>query len=186
MSSLSTRLLSELDPRQPWYAVLDGARDPRIRGWVLDTRAPSWCLYRGVLPPAVENVAPWLLRLVPGQPYVEQFFARGWNQSWGTLLACAAPSRELRRHLRRFLRVRTEDGRILVFRYYDPRVLRAYLPTCTPQEIAGFFGPISAMVAEAEDPAAAHVFRPSNEGLDTRLIQLPRPSPATPERRAQP
>ena len=82
MSSLSTRLLSELDPRQPWYAVLDGARDPRIRGWVLDTRAPSWSLYRGVLPAAVENAAPWLLRLVPGQPYVEQLFARGWNQSW--------------------------------------------------------------------------------------------------------
>ena len=40
MSSLSTRLLSELDPLQPLYAVLDGARDPRIRGWVLDTRAP--------------------------------------------------------------------------------------------------------------------------------------------------
>jgi len=186
VSSLSTRLLSELDPRQPLYAVLDGARDPRIRGWVLDTRAPSWCLYRGVLPAAVENAAPWLLRLVPGQPYVEQFFARGWNQSWGTLLACAAPSRELRRHLRRFLRVRTEDGRILVFRYYDPRVLRAYLPTCTPQEIAAFFGPISALVAEAEDPAAAHVFRPSKEGLEARLIQLPRPSPATPERRVQP
>jgi len=154
VSSLSTRLLSELDPLQPLYAVLDGARNPRIRGWVLDTRAPSWCLYRGVLPAAVENAAPWLLRLVPGQPYVEQFFARGWNQSWGTLLACAAPSRELRRHLRRFLRVRTEGGRILVFRYYDPRVLRAYLPTCTPQEVAAFFGPISALVAEAEDTAA--------------------------------
>jgi hypothetical protein len=65
-------------------------------------------------------------------------------------------------------------------------VLRAYLPTCTPHEIAAFFGPISAMIAEAEDPAAAHVFRPSKEGVEARLIQLPSPSPATPERRAQP
>src|ERR1700682_51153 len=122
---------SHVSPRQP----------VRTRPGLDVSGGGGWCLYRGVLPAAVENAAPWLLRLVSGQPYVEQFFARGWNQSWGTLLACAAPSRDLRRHLRRFLRVRTEDGRILVFRYYDPRVLRAYLPTCTPEEIAAFFGP---------------------------------------------
>jgi len=189
VSALSSCVLAELGLRQPLYAVLDGARDPRIRGWVLDTRAPSWCLYRGRLPAAVEDAAPWLLRLVPGHPYVEQFFARGWHQSWGILLACAAPSRELRRHLRRFLRVRTEDGRILVFRYYDPRVLRAYLPTCTPAEIGAFFGPISSMVAEAEDAGTAHVFRPTKKGLDARLLQLPPASPIAapgPEQRSRP
>ena len=162
--------------------MLDGARDPRIRRWVLDTRAPSWCLYRGTLPAPLEDAAPWLLRLVPGHSYVEQFFVRGWHRSWGILLASAAPSRELRRHLRRFLRVRTEDGRILAFRYYDPRVLRAYLPTCTPAEIGAFFGPISCMVAEAEDAFAAHVFRPTDEGLDAGFLQLPRATIIAPER----
>ena len=85
----AARILGKLPP-DPIYAILDGARDKRIRNWVMDTRAASWCLYRGDLPASIENAAPWLLRLVPGQPYVEQFFARGWNQSWGTLLACAA------------------------------------------------------------------------------------------------
>ncbi len=45
---------------QPLYAVLDGARDRRIRGWIKDTRAPGWCLYRGDLLAALENAAPWL------------------------------------------------------------------------------------------------------------------------------
>jgi Domain of unknown function (DUF4123) len=177
LSALSSSVLAELGVRQPLYAVVDGARDPGIRGWLHDTRAPCWCLYRGTLPRPVEDAAPWLLRLVPGYSYVEEFFARGWDRSWGILLASAAPSRELRRHLRRFLRVRTEEGRILLFRYYDPRVLRLYLPTCTPAEIGAFFGPISSMIAEASEADAAHVFRPGKKGLDARLFRLPRAAP---------
>jgi hypothetical protein len=171
VSAASSAVLSQLDLRQPLYAVLDGARDPRVRRWVFDTRAPAWCLYRGAIPPALEDAAPWLLRLVPGHPYVDDFFGRLWGQSWGILLTSAAPSRELRRHLRRFLRVRTEEGRILAFRYYDPRVLRVYLPTCTPSESASFFGPITSLVAEAED-ASVHVFRPASAVPGARSTKL--------------
>jgi len=70
------RIFTELDSGAQVFAVLDGARDRRIRNWVLDTHAPCWCLYRGELPAALENAAPWLLRLVPGQPYVDDFLAR--------------------------------------------------------------------------------------------------------------
>jgi hypothetical protein len=165
------RVFRELQHGEPIYAVLDGARDRRIRGWVVDSRAPSWCLYRGELPPALESAAPWLLRLLPGQPYTERFFGAGWQNAWGILLASSAPSRQLRQHLRRFFVVRTEDRKRLLFRYYDPRVLRVYLPTCTPEEVAQFFGPISTMVAEGEEPGAFHVFRRSEYGLDHRRIE---------------
>jgi len=167
------RIFKELDSGAQVFAVLDGARDRRIRNWLLDTRAPCWCLYRGELPAALENAAPWLLRLVPGQPYVDDFLARGWGNAWGILLATHVPSKDLRRHLRRFLRARTEEGRILAFRYYDPRVLRIYLPTCTREEIAAFFGPVGAFIAEAEEPGAAYVFRAAEAGLETRRIELP-------------
>jgi hypothetical protein len=162
VSARSSRILAELDVRQPLHAVVDGARDPRIRRWIFDTRAPRWCLYRGTLSPAIEDAAPWLLRVVPGDPRIEEFFARGWGQSWGILFTSDAPSRELRRHLRRFLRVRTQRGRILAFRYYDPRILRVYLPTCTPAETAAFFGPLTSLIAESDDGGPARVFRPGN------------------------
>ncbi len=187
MSAFSERVLRELTG--PAYAILDGGRHPRIRSWVIDTHTAAWCLYRGnPLPAAVEDAAPWLVRIIPGEPWVEQLFVRGWQQSWGIFLSSDAPSRELRRHLRRFLRVRTEDGRILAFRYYDPRVLRVYLPTCTPDEIAAFFGPVTAMIAEAEDRNAAHLFRQSSTGLDAHLLDLSsaeRPR-ASAERRTSP
>ena len=165
------RVLRELPAGERLYAVLDGARDRQVRSWVVGTHAASWCLYRGDLTPALESAAPWLLRLVPGQPYTEQFFARAWNQAWGILLATTAPSRELRRHLRRFFVVRTEEKKKMLFRYYDPRVLRIYLPTCTPAEVAEFFGPISAMVAEGEEPDAFHVFRRTATGLEHRRVE---------------
>jgi hypothetical protein len=159
VSAPKERVLRELPASEPLYAVLDGARDRHVRTWVLDTRAPAWCLFRGELPASLEDAAPWLLKLLPGHPTTDQFFARAWGRAWGILLTCSASSRELRRHLRRFFMVRTEEGRRLLFRYYDPRVLRLYLPSCTPEEVAHFLGPITAMAAEADPPDAFHVFR---------------------------
>jgi hypothetical protein len=43
------------------------------------------------------------------------------------------------------------DGKIVYFRFYDPRVLRAYLTTCTDDEIRTFFGPVHRLVMEEED-----------------------------------
>jgi hypothetical protein len=167
---VSAEILGALPQGEPIYAVLDGARDRHIRGFALDSHAPCWCLYRGELPAALENAAPWLLRLTPGSAYTDELFARGWNESWGILLASRAPSRDLRRHLRRFLLARTEAGRKLLFRYYDPRVLRIYLPTCTPDELATFFGPISAMAAVGQKRGVFHVFRRGETGLDHRQL----------------
>jgi len=44
--------------------------------------------------------------------------------------------------------VKDERGNRLVFRYYDPRVLRVYLPTCSPSELRTVFGPIECFWAE--------------------------------------
>lgn len=156
----SSAVVQALESPAPLYALLDGARDRRVRNWVIDTHAAVWCLYRGKIPAALENAAPWLLRLSPGQPYTEEFFRHGFGEGWGIVLASGAPSRELRRHLRRFLRVRA-GSRILTFRYYDPRVLRLYLPTCTPAEVAAFFGPVAAIAAPDGEERPA-VFRPMN------------------------
>jgi hypothetical protein len=60
---------------------------------------------------------------------------------------------KLRRHLRRLLLVKDTGGRRLVFRYYDPRVLRKYLPTCFPAELEEMFGPIERFWMEAEEPS---------------------------------
>jgi len=164
------------------YAVLDCARDPRMRRWACDSSGPRWCLFRGQLDPELEDAAPHLLKLIPGQPYVDQFFLRGWGRAWGFVFSSPAPSKELRRHLRRFLRVRTQRGDILLFRYYDPRVLRVYLPTCTPKEIATFFGPITAMAVESKQAGKFQIFQPSASGVQAASFDYPLQE-ARPQRR---
>ncbi len=177
MNPAAEFVLGALPANEPLYAVLDGARDRAIRGWLVSTRAPSWCLYAGALTEPLLDAAPHLLRLGRGHPYVDVLFERGFGNAWGVLLACSGPARALRRHLRTFLRVRTEDGRYMAFRWYDPRVLRLYLPTCTPGELASVFGPISAFACEGEEPGTVHLFRRSGGALEQRLLTLPGAAP---------
>lgn len=149
------------------YALLDGARDeqivPKIRASGLEVR----CLLDGELHPALAAAAPYLVALDPGAPFTRTLLAQGWGDAWGVFLTSVAPIDALRRHFRKFLRVVDEDGKPLMFRYYDPRVLRIYLPTCTSEELALVFGPVAAYLIEDSGEAK----RPS--GTQMRLVVAP-------------
>ena len=132
------------------WAVLDGARDGRIHPALRLSRLDYRCLYSGRLAPALEAVAPYLIELSPDYAFTRTLIEMGWGNSWGIFVRIEDPSR-LRHHLRTLLRVRDEEGRFLLFRYYDPRVLRIFLPTCRPDELAQMFGPIGSYLTESED-----------------------------------
>lgn len=132
------------------YAVLDGARHPAIARLVRLSELPFTCLYSGPLSPALQAAAPYLVQLAPESGFFKTLVEQGWGQAWG--LFATAPAdvtlQALRKHLRTLLRVKDEQGRVLAFRFYDPRVLRVYLPTCEPFETRQFFGPIRTMLCE--------------------------------------
>jgi hypothetical protein len=152
------------------YAVVDGARDPSIVDLVRGSGQRYACLYSGKLPPELAAVAPYVVRLWRDHPFTAEWLDLAWGQSWGIFAIAPANLEEMRRHLRRFLRVRTEQGQALVFRYYDPRVLRVYLPTCTKEELATFFGPVSSFFVETEDARRVDVFaRKDADFTRTRL-----------------
>jgi hypothetical protein len=140
------------------YALLDGARDERIYPFVLACGLPHRCLFEGTIAPELTEVAPYLVELAQDHPFTEQIIREGWGQSWGIFVSTPAPLEDVRRHLRRFLRVETEDKKKMMFRYYDPRVLRVYLPTCTPDELATLFGPLTAFRVEGESKDTMLVF----------------------------
>lgn len=158
--SLRERILDTLwppdldDPTMRVYAILDGARDPSVFGFVKGSGRPHCCLYAGALPRELVETAPYLVELDRAAPFTDLLVSQGWGQSWG-IYACARYDLEaMRRHLRRFLVVQDESGRQLLFRYYDPRVMRVYLPTCNVTERAQVFGPVTRYVMEGEDAAA--------------------------------
>ncbi len=87
---------------------------------------------------------------------------------WGILLRSTAPLAAVRQHLRRFLVVGTHDGGELYFRFYDPRVLSVFLPTCSAEQLDIFFGPIEAYWSLSDDATSYHEHRLANRRLITR------------------
>ncbi len=135
------------------YAILDAARNENIYPAVMDFDGEYSCLYRihGGIPEALAKAAPYLIKLQPEDPFTTRLISEGWGDSWGIFLESGASLDELKLHFRKFLMAKDEDGNEIYFRYYDPRVLRLYLPTCNEAELEIVFGPVDVFMVESED-----------------------------------
>ncbi|AUX41401.1 phosphopeptide-binding protein [Sorangium cellulosum] len=138
--------------RSPLFAVLDAARDPRIRLLLGDAVEQSASLYTGIQGEILADVGPTLVHLPQGSSLLDALVDGGWGDSWGVFLTSTRPFGDVRKHLRRFLLVESGTGKQQYFRFFDPRVLRRYLPTCEPRKVEALFEEIEAFAMEAEDP----------------------------------
>ena len=140
------------------YAILDGASVPALLEKLAGAKEEYACLYRGALEPDLAKVAPYLIKLRKDSLLTDWICSDGWGNHWGIFAVTTVGLEALRRHFRTFLRVRDHTGQILYFRYYDPRVLRIYLPTCNRVEIKAVYGPVSRFIVEAEQGDRALLF----------------------------
>jgi len=142
------------------FAVLDGGSIPGLLEKLHAVpRLEFVCLYAGEIKPELAKVAPYLVRLEPNSEFAKWVLREGWGKHWGVFVVAPADFLAMRRHLRRFLIVHTTDGKPFYFRYYDPRVLRNYLPTCDREQLEQMFGPAASYVAEADQPGVLLCFR---------------------------
>jgi hypothetical protein len=132
------------------YFLADCARDERLYPLVQSSWLDQACLYDGDLPLEFRRVAPHLLRLERSAEETVEILELGWGDAWGVFCQSASPLDALKSHFRQFLTVRDEGGRTFFFRFFDPRVLRVYLPTCTPPELDEIFGPVEAFLLEGD------------------------------------
>ena len=154
------------------YAVLDGASCEDLLGKLAEFHPESVCLYTGELGPDVREVAPYLVLLPEGHPFAEWLLVEGVGKHWGVFARSPANLQAMRKHFRTFLLVKSPEGRTLYFRYYDPRVLRMYLPTCSAPELRAVFGPVTSYVVEAKAEGAVHLFSAPHGALEGRELPL--------------
>ncbi len=156
------------------YAILDGARNRRIEPMVRLSRLEYDYLYSGRLTARMQAAAPYVVHLSPAARFTRELLETGWGESWGffTIVPADITLEQHRRHFRKLLRCKDESGRLLVFRFYDPRVLRIYLPTCTGSEAKQFFGPIPQIVVEESEPDTLLSFTPRTGGVAANRYQL--------------
>jgi len=97
---------------------------------------------------------PDLVHLEKDSPFVQQSLEEGWGASWGIYALTSATMDILWKHCRSLLQAQDEQGRNLFFRFYDPRVMRVYLPTCNGMESKQVFGPVGTWMVEGENAEA--------------------------------
>ena len=142
------------------YAVLDGASVPSLLDRLDRERSlETACLFRGALEPDMAEVAPYVVRLDPESEFAEWIIGTGWGQHWGAFVTTRESFYTLRDHLRALTLVYRRDGTPLYFRYYDPRVLNIFLPSCSGAQLKKMFGPVDAFVAENESGDAMTIYR---------------------------
>jgi hypothetical protein len=169
----TAKLLELLRERfQPLYAILDAARDPLVLAVLFQCGQEYQPLYEGPEGEKLSVVAPYLVRLPKDSPLLEVVVRASWGKSWGVFLSSESPLADVRKHLRHFLMVKLPEGKQVYFRFYDPRVLRAYLPTCTAEETGAFFGPIKYFLTEGEKSDAAVCFAPGPQGVQSVVAPL--------------
>ena len=157
------------------YAILDGASVPDLLNSLAQHQPEYECLYRGALRDDIAQVAPYLVRLDPTNDFTPWVVENGWGAHWGIFVMAEVELAFLRRHFRKFLTVFDPDGMPLLFRYYDPRVLRIYLPTCNSSELETIFGPTLCFLTEAEDPGLLLRFEHTDGSLAQEEISLANP-----------
>jgi hypothetical protein len=105
-------------------------------------------------------------------------FLRKWVEQMGShpgvLFESSAPFDTLCAHLRSVFVAIDEERQEYFFRFYDPRVLCTFLPTCREDELREFFGPIDRWIAETEDGTALTIFSLEDSRVTRTRIAAPR------------
>jgi hypothetical protein len=142
------------DPDLHIWAVLDACDEPLVPLKVNELgpeRAVS--LYRGWAERDYWAIAPYLFEV--DEPLLDWIIENLWDAPWGFL--CITPSEltlsQVRKHFRRFLQVKGPDGNDMMFRFFDPRVLRALLSGGSTQTAGEFFGLATEYWVEGEEAA---------------------------------
>jgi len=160
------------DGEVPVFAILDGASAPGLVKSFYEHEPEYCCLYRGELEPDMAAVAPYLVRLEAESKFTELILTEGWGAHWGSFVVSSANLRTLRDHFRNFHTVELPDQRTVLFRYYDPRILRTFLPVCNAAELATFFGPVQKFAVEGETAEFGMKFSLAGTALKPEPFQI--------------
>jgi len=139
------------------YTILDTAINELIYKKLIDTPIQKQCLFNSTLEYYMPEVAPYIVLLEVDNIFSNWLLDNCRGNNWGIFLISKSDIKTLAEHYSNMTIVSHEDGNEYFFRYYDPRVLRLYLPTCTNNEFKQFKGP------------SDYIFFDDKDGLDWEI-----------------
>ena len=158
------------------YAIVDGASDIELAMTARLLGRRLFTLFEGDMAIHVAHAGPILIPLEAEPLAFLEKWVEALGKNAGVLLQTSAELPALFAQLRHIFVVKDEEGQEYFLRFYDPRVLRGFLPTCTPDERAEFFGPVTRWIVENETGDAYLVVTPAS--FTSPDIDAPEPPPS--------
>jgi hypothetical protein len=132
----------------PRYLLIDAALWDRDVNDIFSGNVAYRSLFRGATGKELWSVAPYLVDAGSNEDFIRRIKDKNQVDRRITRLHSDLDIDALRKHLRHFLRVKTEDGRYLYFRFYDPYVVNTVFPNLTKEQLGEFLGPLEYIITE--------------------------------------
>lgn len=143
------------------FGLIDLAAAKPLRKRVMKLRPPrgDTLLSRSYMPLLLE-VGPWIVDLNLN-PEIDNLWRKiGWHANWGVVVFSKHDFKSVRLHFKKYNQIEMAEGfQQFFFRYYDPRVLREFIPTLNQHDRSKFFERAVAISCPDVYPKRHIVFR---------------------------
>jgi hypothetical protein len=156
----------------PLFCLLDVCAHDSIPSLLNTARDLRESLYDGDAENILAQWAPYIVMLNSDSELLRVLVGKGWGQGWASFFTSDASFDELSKHFRKFFMVQLEGGKEVYFRFYNPGVLREFLPAANSEELAVFFGPVEEWLIEAKSSIALLRISNPSDGLRTMIIPV--------------
>lgn len=146
------QILASHEGNQRLYGIIDAAQDERIYPLLKKKADIYLSLYNNDVNESLKSAGPVLFQFRQNDILSAWLIIHGQFNNWFILFASLGVTMiDMRRHFKRFAMVEAPNGKHMYFRYYDPRVLRNYLPSCNEEERKYIFGRFAVFWAQSQD-----------------------------------
>ncbi|MCX6270838.1 MAG: DUF4123 domain-containing protein [Bacteroidetes bacterium] len=151
------------------YAIVDSARNEDVFRYFLIDNVTYRSLFQDTLDEQAFGVSGFLVGCNRESILFNWLTSQVWGSSCSIFFTSQSSFDEVFKHLQNLNRVYLEDDEVVYFRYYDPRVLRVFLPTCTQRELDIFFGEVISFMMETENTDVLTVLKRNHDAWSEPL-----------------
>lgn len=171
--SVSEFLLAQAEKEEcNLYGIIDSARDEDVFRHLITGYVQYRSLFQGTMDEQSYGVSGFLVDCKKESLLFQWMTKDSWGNSCCIFFTSKSSFDELFSHFQKFNRVYLEDDEVVLFRYYDPRVLRVYLPTCNRNEIEIFFGDVISFFAENNNGNEINVYNKNGMGTGPDILLI--------------
>ncbi len=152
------------------YGIVDSARNDEVFRYLVTGDVKYKSLFEDTMDVQSYGVSGFLVECKKESPLFRWLTTEAWGDNCVIFFISKASFEGLFSHFQKFNRVYLEGDDVVLFRFYDPRVLRTYLPTCNQNEIETFFGEVKSFFAESDQPEVLNVFKHNKADNENLLM----------------